>query len=936
MNRTRFDQQLLRVFTFVVSLSIAVSLVALMANRYLSAQQRALIQNNLPAATLAREIVDRAAIVAMLAPSFSEVGRSADLDTLTGSLRAEMDGLEADLDRLGAFLQAPVRARNVAALSALRRTVTQLQAVTQSRAETDRKLEDRLRGAAVALVELQDILSGQTDIARVRVTATFADLYDADTDALRPRLDHLADVDFFAYDRHVELGRAVDAAGVLLLQVPDQTDAAALAGLGLRIGEQVALARQRLDYLSAAAARARAAALLTALEAEQTPSGSFALQQRRIAARAETALLLVDVRRDTEALTGLVNTSMRAVQADVLAEQQRTETLGQRISYGLAGLLILLAVAAVLSWQFARRQVVGRLRGVAEHIEALAQEDYARDIPVSGADEIGKMEQALHILRGRAAKARQLRDELEDTVIRRTGEIVTEMKAHDAARTDAEAANRAKSEFLAMMSHEIRTPLNGVIGMLRLLESDTRDDAGAARLVTARSSAEHLLNLANDILDYASTDARKQQAEPVHFDLRDLAGQLGTFLRVGAEAKGLGVSVSLADGAPLALYGDVSKIRQVVVNLLSNSIKYTRTGRIGLSIDHATDAGRHVLSFAVRDTGIGIAQSDLSHIFDAYGRSDARVAGHIEGMGLGLSISRRLTVLLGGLLTVESEPGQGSCFTLTVPLGAGDLAQVVAVRETALRAELGKTVLLVEDNAVNRMVARGYLERLGCSVVDAETGAAALTALPQGGFDLVLLDLDLPDMTGAEVATRLRRLQPDGPPIVALTAHNLTDTPEERQRLGVDGILTKPISPRALVAVLGHRAAAAPAPPETETETLAGLRSDLDDLGAETTAEIVAEYLDQADRALAALRDAAVRGDHEALHKLAHRLKGAASNFHLTNLCERLARIERAGRGGEPLDDITDGLADTIQGTSADLRKAMQTLGLQLPGAAKT
>ncbi|WP_262386671.1 Aerobic respiration control sensor protein ArcB [Roseobacter fucihabitans] len=415
-------------------------------------------------------------------------------------------------------------------------------------------------------------------------------------------------------------------------------------------------------------------------------------------------------------------------------------------------------------------------------------------------------------------------------------------------------------------------------------------------------SARDLLDITNDILTFASSEDSANRGNPVHFRLRDLVGQMGHQLQSLGVQKGLEVVVDLSEPAPMTLLGDVVKIRQIVGNLISNAVKYTKRGTITLSVDHAIDAqsGRPVLSFTVADTGVGMTREAIAHAFDAYMRAESAKRAGIEGLGLGLAISRTLTEALGGALSVESQAGVGSRFTLTVPLALGDPELAAQDEERAPQADLGREVLVIDDHAVNLMVARGYLERLGCRVSEADTGTAGLKAAAQRRFDLVLIDLDLPDMRGEAVAAQMAKSE-DAPILVALTAHLIDDTVENRKQLGVARILSKPISPRALTEVLSA-GTAAPTPSDCTT-VLDSLREDIADLGPQTTTLIVREFLDDLPRAVETILPAPA----QTRRKAAHKLKGAASNFRLEQLCAALARIEETGNGAH------DGLLKDLQ-----------------------
>ncbi|MDV7145853.1 ATP-binding protein [Tropicimonas sp. TH_r6] len=934
MRRTNFDTQLLRVFAFIVSVLVVVSMIALATNRYLANRHRTLIESNLPAASLARTISDESLYIATLAPTFSKIDGLSELRDLTDALNAELDGLERNFEGLAEYIPVEQEITALLALQQLKQAVAQLSALSERRLSIENELESRRRQLAELLTQLDEIVSTQTDIARVRVTAAIADLVENRDGFRRDELDRLADIDFFAFDRHVELSASLDRAGLLMVRMVDMNHLEDLEAAQLEVAESLDLAGRRLKYFPSLKAQKRADEILEELAREVETGGGFDVMFDYLDLRTQTEAVLTELPQDVVQLTAFSDTLLGQVQSAANDLQSRTLQLGERLSFGLLAIILLALAATIFAWQFARRQVVERLRVLAGHIAALGREEYDHAVPVSGDDEIGQMEKSLDGLRVQAAEARDLREELEETVLKRTGEIVAEMEAHDSARAAAEASDRAKSEFLARMSHEIRTPLNGVIGMLRLLEGETAAGDGRQRLTTARISAEHLLELTNDILDYSSTQ-KGNATQDVDFDLRELVGQFTSFLSAGTSAKGLAMSVDLAPTAPPALLGDVGKIRQVVINLLSNAVKYTDEGEVALMVDHAPNpaTGKNVLSFAVADSGIGIEPEQVEAIFDAYRRSDDGRTG-IEGIGLGLTISRRLTQILGGALTVESEPGVGSRFTLTVELAEGDIARAVSSREEVLTGALDKHVLLIEDNAVNRMVARGYLERLGCRVTEAETGAAGVAAVVADRFDLVLLDLDLPDIPGPEVARQIREALEEVPPLVALTAHRVIGRVDVSAELNMDAALEKPISPRQLAALLrGESLSPSQGAVAVDDATLGGLREDLQFLGTEETTEILVGYFTQSERILTELRRAIAEEDHAETARLAHRLKGAAANFRLTELAGQLAQIEAAARSEDPLAELSQSLDQTFRAASDKLRAAAETAGIQLSDA---
>jgi PAS domain S-box-containing protein len=371
------------------------------------------------------------------------------------------------------------------------------------------------------------------------------------------------------------------------------------------------------------------------------------------------------------------------------------------------------------------------------------------------------------------------------------------------AKEEAEAANAAKSAFLATMSHEIRTPLNGVLGMAQAMEADEMSPAQRERLAVVRQSGEALLAILNDVLDLSKIEAGKLDLEETEFDIGQLArGAHAAFTAVAAK-KRLAFDLKIDKAAKGVYRGDANRVRQILLNLVSNALKFTDAGRVRIAVERTGET----LVLTVSDTGIGIAPDRLEHLFEKFEQADASTNRRFGGTGLGLSICRELAALMGGEISAHSEPGGGAMFTVTLPLTRVSATSRRAARPApkpapAPMADRPLKVLAAEDNSVNQLVLRTLLNQVGLQPVIVENGAHAVVAWEREPWDVILMDVQMPEVDGptATKIIRERELTANRPrtPIVALTANAMSHQVEAYRAVGMDAFVAKPIEIAAL------------------------------------------------------------------------------------------------------------------------------------------
>jgi two-component system, sensor histidine kinase len=486
-------------------------------------------------------------------------------------------------------------------------------------------------------------------------------------------------------------------------------------------------------------------------------------------------------------------------------------SLGEVMQNCLGIIVVFSLVVAVLVAVFLQSRVSRPILAIAQVAQRIAQTHRYEDrVAVGASAELGVLAASFNAMidevERRDAELAQHRRSLEEQVAERN-RVNAELRL---SKEKAEGAARLKSEFLANMSHEIRTPLNGVLGMIGLVLDKPWDPEARQQLSDAQGAAQALVAILNDILDLSKMEAGKLNLDEIDFDLRETLQDVLRMFDIAFRQKQLELAVAVSADCPRWVHGDPIRLRQVLVNLVGNAVKFTAAGAVVVTVA-AGESGW--LRLDIADSGIGVPPDKLQTIFEPFTQADGSHTRRFGGTGLGLTITRRLVDLMGGRLAVESKPGRCSCFSVELPLPAGNEPVVAEPRLVLPLLPDNLKVLVAEDNPINQRVICAMLKRQGWTVVLAENGKEAYESFLRGQFDVVLMDVQMPEVDGLESTRLIRqdesRRTVERTPIIALTAHAAETQQQQCLAAGMDGVITKPVNFKTLLgqlaSILGSR-----------------------------------------------------------------------------------------------------------------------------------
>jgi two-component system sensor histidine kinase TorS len=954
LSRASLGRMLLMAFLVIAGLPAVTGILGWFELRQVARNQATVVTEAIPAISEVRGFTEESSRIVVVAPELAAVTTEAARKERAAYLFAQVDALTARVARYESTGNlAPAGLEQAEA--DVRGSIERLDRLVQNRIIATESQKARLLASLGATTELLEIADTLVANAQMGTSAAISNLYDLegtgpDTETRLDTLDKLIEVDLFRQGLMSGMRSHIGEVGLLLNRIVTVQSQAELAQLQAELEGRIDIVTRRILAVNDPIRAERALSLLQTIRPSSAPppdaedlfnltKGILDLTHLIADAQGKVSTAANTLDSEAQALADLI--TERAVQA---GDGAMTAIRATQQLYAWGSVAALLLSVAVV-WFYVRGNITRRLDALSSTMARLAHgEEVGRIVP-QGIDEIAEMEAAVEVFRLQGIENHALaaergqnlvelqrhRLELQLLVAEQTMQLRGEVIAHAEARKRAESADRAKSEFLAMMSHEIRTPMNGVLGMLRSLGRDGLTPRQQRQLRAAHASGEGLMTILNDILDYSKIEAGTAALAKVTFSPGILMRDIAVLMAPSAQEKGVAMRLDVPAALPAAVVGDMGKLRQILFNLVSNAVKFTDHGEVRLLVSVTGAKDTPELTFTVSDTGKGIADGAQDRVFGVFEQEDAQTARHYGGTGLGLAICKRFADAMGASLSVQSVPGKGTTFALVAGFAPGDTADlpsdppVASVRPMARRLH----ALVVEDNDINQMVIQTYLEDTGHTAKVVATAEAALIALNTDRFDVVLMDVNLPGLSGT-AATRtiraIRNRQIADLPIIGISAHVQESDILENLTAGMSAVLAKPLSPEVLQTAL-HRHV-------PQRHVLFDLVSDL---GADRAAGLARMFLEGLPKGLAAINVAALSADHTALSRAVHQLKGAVGNFDLPALAAHLERTEALSDAGPSaaLETCVGQLPDLIEQGRLSLETALGVIDAHLIQAAQ-
>ncbi len=912
-------------FLGITALSLSSGVAGWLILRDISSAQLRINSDALPAVAAAQRTAETSgrlvAAAHALTASRDEVSRAQQENELQW-VAAEIRSSVADprLSKLDSVLSAKLDKT----VDALVSNLSAQNRLVKERLQLQRSFAERAEhtiAAATAIVDLSETLVSN---ASAGASAVVSNLYSLIDDPARhleayDALDRLIEQDIYLLDRMWELRLRSSQIGLLTNRLTRAIDPGEVMEISGGFEEHLRVVKRRVASIDDPVRRQQAAGLLGTLQlasGNAPVSASLFGDRLRLLAIGEHLQKVAEDNRNLSAEVSQVAQMMlrnsQAFARDTSAKAESAVNAGLYLL--IVTSLIAVTISGLIVWLYVERGIVRRLESLTGAMQRLTDGDLSVEVTAEGMPELKALSSAVVAFRDESQQRRTLeierertneelrrhREELQELVNERTGQLQQEVKRHTEARERAETASRVKSDFLATMSHEIRTPMTGMLGMLRILKDAQLTAAQRKQLATAANSGEALLGILNSILDYSKIESGKISADPVDFDLREMLNGVVALMRPPAREKRLELTLVIdQDVAPLHR-GDAGKLRQIVFNLVSNAIKFTLEGLVMVEVKPAQIlAAGQTIRIAVNDTGIGIPVEEQGHIFESFAQTDASITRRYGGTGLGLSISRGLADAIGGTLSVQSEAGNGSTFTLEFYLPAATAAVQAAPVKLRRKKQRSLNVLVVEDDEATRLVASQFLAGLGHRVVAVEDGYRGVSAFAVERPDLVLMDISLPGLDGIATAEKMRAAA-DGRrlAIIAMSAHVFKTEIDRYLAAGMDAYVAKPLTPEALGRAIDQALATRSSTPAAGHADAKLLQDDLGALGQDAVLKILAVVEQTLPKRFADMRAALKSGDFEALARLAHVTYSSAAAAGFVRLCDAVSGLETAARGG--------------------------------------